>query len=44
MSLSDPKKLDSFLKKNSYKDYNKLFMSSGNFDNFILDELDNESK
>ena len=42
--ISDPKKLDSFLKKNSYRDYNKLFMSSGNFDNFILDELDNESK
>ena len=42
--ISDPKKLDGFLKKNSYKDYNKLFMSSGNFDNFILDELDNESK
>ena len=42
--ISDPKKLDSFLKKNSYKDYNKLFMSSGNFDNFILDEFDNESK
>ena len=42
--ISDPKKLDSFLNKNNYRDYNKLFMSSGNFDNFILDELHNESK
>ena len=42
--ISNKKELDKFINNSKYKSYNKLLMSSGNFDGYDVKKLGNENK